>query len=93
MAGASTPTMAGEKTEEVAVSLPADVLREIDWVAAEMGLTRSEMFTGAARRFLFSEERWRELHAHFSEGFRQAGFRTEDDIEEYLDSLPDDPAK
>ncbi len=90
---ASAPTTTTEQLVEVIIAMPADVLREIDRIAAEMGLTRSEMFTGAARRFLFSEERWRELQAHFSEGFRQAGFRTEDDIEEYLESLPDDPAK
>jgi len=90
---ASAPTATTEQLEEVTISLPVDVLREIDRVAAEMRRTRSEMLTGAARRFLFSEERWRELQAHFSEGFREAGLLTEDDVEEYLDSLPDDPAQ
>ena len=66
MASAPTTPAATDELVEVTVSLPADVLREIDRVAAEMELTRSEMFTGAARRFLFSEERWRESQAVFS---------------------------
>lgn len=87
MASASTATTAD--LEEITVSLPADVLREIDRIAADMKLTRSEMLTGAARRFLFSEQRWRRLQASGAEHARAAGLRTEDDIEEYLDSLPD----
>jgi predicted transcriptional regulator len=89
MAMASAPTSTTEELVAVTVSLPADVLREIDRVAAEMGLTRSELFTGAARRLLFGEQRWREAQALFAEAAREAGFRTEDDVEDYLDSLPD----
>ena len=87
MTGASTVA-----TKEVTISLPTDVLREIDNLAAEKGRTRSQVMTGAARRYLFSEQRWREVQAVIAEGARQGGLFTEDDIEEYLDSLPDDPA-
>ncbi len=86
---ASAPTTTTEELVEVTVSLPADVLREIDRLAAEMKLTRSEMLTGAARRFLFSEARWRRLQAYGAERAREAGLSTEEDIEAYLDSLPD----
>jgi predicted transcriptional regulator len=86
---ASAPTTPTEELVEVTVSLPADVLREIDRVAAEMKLTRGDLLTGSARRYLFSEQRWREAQAVFAEAAREAGFRTEDDVEDYLDSLPD----
>ena len=84
---ATAPSVA---TEEITIALPADVLREIDRLATEKGLTRSQLLTGAARRFLFDEERWRTLQASASAHARSAGLATEDDIEEYLDSLPDD---
>ena len=77
------------ETEEITVALPVDVLREIDRVAADMGLTRNALMIGAARRFLFSEERWRRLQAVGAERAREAGLFTEDDVEEYLDSLSD----
>ncbi len=75
------------ETEEITVSLPVDVLREIDRVATDMGRTRNELMVGAARRFLFSEDRWRRLQAIGAERAREAGLLTEDDVEEYLDSM------
>jgi len=89
---ASAPTATTPDLEEVTVSLPTDVLREIDRIAADMKLTRSEMLTGAARRFLFSEQRWRALQASASAAAQRAGLYTVEDMEEYLDSLDDDPA-
>lgn len=85
---ASAPTATTADLEEITVSLPADVLREIDRIAADMKLTRSEMLTGAARRFLLSEQRWREVQAVFAAAAKESGLR-EEDIEDYLDSLPD----
>lgn len=81
---ATAPTV---ETEAITVSLPVDVLGEIDRLAAEKGRTRDELLTGAARRYLFSEERWRRLQAIGSERAREAGLFTEDDVEEYLDSM------
>ena len=83
---------ASVETEEITVTLPTDVLVGIDQFAAEKGLSRSEMLTAAARRYLFSERRWKETQAAIAEAARRAGLRTEDDIEDLLDSLPDPPA-
>ncbi|MDP9363931.1 MAG: ribbon-helix-helix protein, CopG family [Chloroflexota bacterium] len=92
MASAPTTPAATDELVEVTVSLPADVLREIDQLAAEKERTRSFMLTAAARRFLFSEERWRALQASAAEHAQRAGLLNENDIEEYLDSLEDEPS-
>jgi metal-responsive CopG/Arc/MetJ family transcriptional regulator len=83
---ASAPTAT---TQQITVSLPADVLRAIDALAAEKKLTRSEIMTGAARRFLFSEQRWDRLQARGMDLARAAGLKTEDDVEDFLDALPE----
>ncbi len=84
---ATAPTV---ETQEITVSLPVDVLGEIDRLAEEKGRTRDELLVGAARGYLFREERWREVQAAVAAGARESGL-TEDDVEEYLDSLPDPP--
>lgn len=84
---ASAPPAA---TEEITLSLPLDVVREIDLVAARRGLSRSALMTGAARQWLLGDRRWREVQASIAEQARQSGLHTEVDIEEYLDSLADD---
>ncbi len=76
------------ETEEVTVSLPVDVLQELDELADGMGRTRNDFMVGAVRGLLFDEQRWREVQAAVAEGARESGL-TEDDVEEYLDSLPD----
>ena len=66
-------TAPSAETEEITVSLPADVVREIDHLAAEKGLTRSEWLTAPARRYLFGEQRWRALQASAAEHARRPG--------------------
>ncbi len=75
------------ETEEVTVSLPVDVLQELDELADGMGRTRNDLMIGAVRGLLFDEQRWREVQAAVADGARESGL-TEDDVEEYLDSLP-----
>lgn len=77
-------------TEEVLIAMPIDVLREFDQVAERMGLSRDRLMVGAARRFLLAERRWRVTQASIAAQAERSGLRTEDDIEAYLDSLPDD---
>jgi predicted transcriptional regulator len=88
MASAPTTPAATDELVEVTVSLPADVLREIDRLSAEQGRSRSFMVTAAVKDYLFDEERWREVQAVFSKAAQDAGLR-EEDIEDYLDSLPE----
>jgi metal-responsive CopG/Arc/MetJ family transcriptional regulator len=89
MTKATALTAATEELTEVTVSLPADVLQEIDQMAAEKGRTRSDLLVAGARRYLFSEQRWREVQAAVASSPAAAELLTEDDIEDYVDSLSD----
>ena len=81
----SAPTVA---SEEIAPSLPTDLLGWIDELAAEQGRTRHEVLERAAR-YHVSTLRWRAIQGGAAPA--AAGLRTEDDIEEYVDSLSDEP--
>lgn len=73
----------------ISISLPRELLEEIDESAAVEHRTRSELLSDAARRYLRSEQRWRQIQAEVSVRARAAGIETEDDVEELMDSLPD----
>jgi len=76
-------------TEEVTVALPADLLREVDEVAAERGRGRDDLLRQAVFYYVRTY-RWRQVQAVFAPAFEAAGLRTEEDVEEYLDSLDDE---
>jgi len=78
-------------SEDITVSLPTDVLEAMDQLAKERGRTRNQMVVAAVRRFVLAEQRWLETQAVVAAAAREAGLRTEDDIEELMDSLPDEP--
>jgi predicted transcriptional regulator len=83
-----TATGATTETIETTVSLPADLLRWIDETAATRDLTRSAMIKQAVFYYR-STLRWQRIQASVAPAFAAAGLHTEDDVEEYLDSLPD----
>lgn len=85
---ASAPTVA---SEEVTLSLPTDLLGRIDELAAKQGRTRNEVLERAARYFVRTLN-WRAIQAVAAPAAAAAGLLTEDDIEEYMDSLPDEPS-
>jgi metal-responsive CopG/Arc/MetJ family transcriptional regulator len=83
MVSASTAT-----TEEVTVALPADLLAWVDETAAKESQTRAETIARAVFYYR-STLRWRAIQAIAAPAAAAAGLRTEDDVENYLDSLPD----
>ncbi len=80
-----------DASTEVSFSLPRESLEQIDEIAAVMRWTRGEVLNDAVHRYLKSELRWRRIQAIGAERARAASLFTEDDIEEFMDSLPDDP--
>ncbi len=70
------------------ISLPRELLEQIDETAAAEHRTRSDLLREAARRYM-SDRRWRRIQAEVSARARTAGLETEDDVEELMDSLPD----
>lgn len=87
----TTTTTTASATEDVTLALPVDLLRRADEVAAKQGWTRDRVLRQAVFYYL-STLRWQEIQNVFAPQAEAAGLRTEDDVEDYLDSLSDDPA-
>ena len=84
-------SVATAATKEISISLPSDMVQEIDDLAAKQGRTRDEVIQQAATYYL-STRAWRAIQAVVAPAFEAAGIRTEDDVEDLLDSPPDNPA-
>jgi len=69
------------------ISLPEELLREIDEMAAKEHRTRSELFRASARYYLSQRYRWREIQRLAAERAQENGILTEDDVEELVDSV------
>lgn len=76
-------------TKVINISLPEELLKQIDEAAARENSGRSEFLRESARKRI-SDQRWRALQAYAAPRARAAGLFTEDDIEEYMDSLPEE---
>ncbi len=68
-----------------------DLLREIDAAVKETSLSPEALIRASVRTFLDQDRSWRELQREVGERARAMGIETEDDVEEFLDSL-DDPS-
>lgn len=76
-------------TKVINISLPEELLREIDEVAALEHRTRSELLRESARRYIRLRQEWREIQSVVAERAKEAGIRTEQDVEDLIDSLPE----
>ena len=74
-------------TKTITLSLPPDVVDEVDRLTKEEGLTRSELFQQLFRQYSEAKE-WRRI-LHYGQGqARKLGIR-EEDIEDIIDELRD----
>lgn len=69
------------------ISLPPGLYKEAVSLAKAKGMTRSELFRDALRRYQRDEGEWQELAAYGNGKAREAGIRTEEDIERLIDEL------
>jgi metal-responsive CopG/Arc/MetJ family transcriptional regulator len=74
-------------TTLTSIVLPEALIREIDEAVAESGRTREEFLQAAVRRFAGDERRWREVQDDVSRRAQEAGIFTEDDVEDFIDSI------
>lgn len=74
--------------ETVSVTLPEQLIEEIDELARAQNWNREELVEQATRYYI-RERRWRSAQLVISEKAQQIGLRTEDDIEELIDSIRD----
>ena len=73
----------------IEVRLPQELLRELDATAAAEQRSRDELVAEGVRRIV-SDARWRMIQEEGARRAREAGIFTEDDVEELIDSLPDE---
>ena len=71
-------------TKPIAVSLPADLLRETERVAREETCTRSELIRAALQQYLASR-RWRRLRQWGTQTAERLGLKTEADLQRLFD--------
>jgi len=68
------------------ISLPPQVFRAVVRLAKANGMTTSELFREAFRRYQREERTWEELSAYGRRKARAAGIRTEADVERLIDA-------
>ena len=76
-------------TQIVSVALPDQLIAAMDERARDENRSRDELLQEAARQYMRREHQWRADQLVIAERARAAGIRTEDDVEELLDSLGD----
>lgn len=67
-------------TKLITISLPSDLLKEIEQIARKEHRTRSEFVRETVRQYLAKEE-WRGLHRYARSVAGKAGVKSEKDID------------
>ena len=66
------------KTGTVNISFQQDLLKQIDDVAAEESRTRSELVREAARMYIESKKRWKDMFAFGKRQSKSLGLKEQD---------------
>lgn len=72
-------------SQTTTISLPPFLYRKALEIAKKEGMTKSELFREALRRFLKEEQEWEALLAYGKTKARQAKIQTEEDVERVID--------
>lgn len=78
--------MLARTTKILTLSLPPEMLKEVEKIAKEENRTRSELFREALRQYISSKERWRKIRKWGTEFAREQKL-TEADIERIVDEV------
>ena len=73
-------------TKTINISLPQEVIKQIDRKAKQEYKTRSELFRVAALEYVQKDNFWEAFRADAARRARKLGIKTEDDVEELIDS-------
>lgn len=71
----------------VNVSLPSDLLKQIDRKAKEEYRSRSELLKEATLMYIQTKDNWQLLQRDLSQKAKKIGLKGEEDIEKIVDSL------
>ena len=71
------------------ISLPPELYGQFEIMAKSKGMTKSELVRAALRHFQRDDREWQDLLAYGRKKARQAGIRTETDVENLIDEIRD----
>ena len=71
-------------TITINLSLPSQLLKQIDQEAKMELRSRSELFREAARSYLVREQKWKALQRHASARAHASGIRTDTDVSKLI---------
>ncbi len=74
----------GRTTKTITISLPPEMLAQVEEAMAEEGRTKSELLREALRRY-FAAREWRKLQVYVSRKAKEKGI-TEEHIEDIVDA-------
>jgi len=75
------------KTKTVNISLPPQVLEMIDLRARQEYKSRSDLIREAALEYVRKQNNWELFRLEAARRAKELGIRTEDDVEEMIDSM------
>ena len=67
------------------ISLPPSLYRDVLRMASAKGMTKSELFREAIRRYQRDEAEWQDILEYGRRKAQAAGIRSEEDIESLID--------
>lgn len=73
-------------TKTINISLPQEVIKQIDRKAKEEYRSRSEFIKVAAIQYIKRQDNWAIFQKDMAQRAKKLGLRTEDDVEEMIDS-------
>lgn len=72
------------KTKIVNMSLPPEIYQEVEELARQKGISRSELLRQALKQYVASEKRWQEIRAWGEETARRLGIKDERDVDKLI---------
>jgi Arc/MetJ-type ribon-helix-helix transcriptional regulator len=75
------------KTKTVSLSLPQEMYDQMDELAGQSGISKSELLREALERFLSSELRWQQIRKWGEETSRKLNIKDEDDVDKIIHEL------
>jgi len=75
------------QTKTINLSLPGNLLKEIDRKAKEEYRSRSELFREAAIIYIQTRDNWKVLQDALQKRAKEIGVKNDDDVEKLIDSI------
>ena len=73
-----------EKQETINISLPMDMIREIDRLAKEENVTVDKIMLKALNQYLQNHEVWQKIFKQDEEWAKELGIKSEEDVDDLI---------